>query len=109
MKNHQQAQKKHDGGSSDRPRFKQLAIAAARLADAKKAEEVAVYDETNADLAYLISGFTRPDFPVPLGVLKETRKPAYEELYYDQIKAVGDTKGEELEALLAGPDAWEIK
>ena len=44
MKNHQQAQKKHDGGSSDRPRFKQLAIAAARLADAKKAEEVAVYD-----------------------------------------------------------------
>jgi ribosome-associated protein len=44
MKNHQQAQNKHDGGSGDRPRFKQLAIAAARLADSKKAEEVSVYD-----------------------------------------------------------------
>ena len=71
--------------------------------------EVAVYDETNADMAYLVSGFTQPEFPVPLGVLKAVRKPAYEELYYDQVKAVGDTKGHELEALLAGPDAWEIK
>ncbi len=44
MTHAQQAQKKHDGGSGDRPRFKQLAIAAARLADSKKAEEVAVYD-----------------------------------------------------------------
>ena len=44
MKQAQQARKKHDGGSGDRPRFKQLAIAAARLADSKKAEEVAVYD-----------------------------------------------------------------
>lgn len=44
MKNPQQAQKKHDGGSSDRPRFRQLAISAARLADSKKAEEVAIYD-----------------------------------------------------------------
>ncbi len=44
MKKDQQAQKQHDGGSEDRPRFRQLAIAAARLADSKKAEEVAVYD-----------------------------------------------------------------
>ena len=51
--------RRNDGGSGDRPRtlagpgpekvrgrprFKQLAIAAARLADSKKAEEVAVYD-----------------------------------------------------------------
>jgi 2-oxoglutarate ferredoxin oxidoreductase subunit beta len=72
-------------------------------------DEVVVYDETNGDMAYLISGFTQPEFPVPLGVLKATIKPSYEELYYDQIKAVGDTKGHELETLLAGPDAWEIK
>ncbi|MDO8806195.1 MAG: 2-oxoacid:ferredoxin oxidoreductase subunit beta [Elusimicrobiota bacterium] len=72
-------------------------------------ENVAVYDETNSEMAYLVSGFTQPEFPVPLGVLKAVRKPSYEELYYDQVKAVGDTKGHELEALLAGPDAWEIK
>jgi len=44
MKHTQQVRKEHDGGSGDRPRFKQLAIAAARLADSKKAEEVSVYD-----------------------------------------------------------------
>jgi len=72
-------------------------------------EEVAVYDETNSDMAYLVSGFTQPEFPVPLGVLKATAKPSYEELYYDQIKAVGDTRSHELETLLTGPDAWDIK
>ena len=71
--------------------------------------EVAVYDETNAEMAYLVSGFTQPEFPVPLGVFKETLKPSYEELYYDQVKAIGNTKEHELETLLSGPDAWEIK
>ncbi len=71
--------------------------------------EVAVYDETNAELAYLFSGFTLPEFPVPLGVFKAVRKPSYEELYYGQVKGIGDTKLNELETLLAGPDAWEIK
>ncbi len=71
--------------------------------------EVAVYDETSAEMAYLISGFTQPELPVPLGVLRAAHKPSYEELYYDQVKAVGDTKEHELEALLSGPDVWEIK
>ncbi|OGS11366.1 MAG: 2-oxoacid:ferredoxin oxidoreductase subunit beta [Elusimicrobia bacterium RIFOXYA2_FULL_58_8] len=71
--------------------------------------EVAVYDETNTEMAYLVSGFTRSGFPMPIGVFKSVRKPAYEELYYDQVAAVGNTKDHELEALLAGPDAWEIK
>jgi 2-oxoglutarate ferredoxin oxidoreductase subunit beta len=71
--------------------------------------EVAVYDETNAELAYLVSGFEAPDFPIPVGVLKAVEKKSYEELYYDHVSAVGDTKEHELETLLSGPDAWEIK
>lgn len=71
--------------------------------------EVTVYDEANPDMAYLLSGLTPPEFPLPIGVLKETRKPAYEELYYDQVEHVGDTKEHELETLLSGPDTWEIR
>ena len=71
--------------------------------------EVAVYDETNAEMAYLVSGFTQPEFPTTIGVLKAVRKPSLEELYYDQVKSIGNTKEHELEALLAGPDAWEMK
>jgi 2-oxoglutarate ferredoxin oxidoreductase subunit beta len=71
--------------------------------------EVTVYDETNSGLAYMLSGLALPEFPLPVGVLKETRKPAYEKLYYDQVEHIGDTKDHELEALLSGPDTWEIK
>ena len=71
--------------------------------------EVAVYDETNDEMAHLVSGLKHPEFPTPVGVLRAVRKPAYEELYYDQIKHVGDTKEHELEAVLTGPDAWEMK
>ena len=71
--------------------------------------EVAVYDETNAEMAYLISGFTQPELPVPFGVFLSTSKPSFEELYYDQVKDVAHTREHELEALLAGPDAWEVK
>ena len=72
-------------------------------------DEVAVYDETNAEMAYLISGFQAPEFPIPLGVFRATQKPSYEELYYGQVAAIGDTKDNELESLLSGPDAWEVK
>ncbi len=75
----------------------------------KPPAEVAVYDETNAEMAYLIAGFTQPDFPVPLGVFRATAKPAFEELYYGQVKGLHPSGGKELEALLSGPDAWEIK
>ena len=71
--------------------------------------EVAVYDETNAEMAYLISGFQPPESPLPLGVFRAAEKPSYEELYYAQVAAVGDTKDNELETLLSGPDAWETK
>ena len=72
-------------------------------------DSVAVYDETNAEMAYLVSGFQAPEFPLPLGVLRAEKKPSYEELYYEQVAAIGDTKDNELESLLSGPDAWEVK
>jgi 2-oxoglutarate ferredoxin oxidoreductase subunit beta len=71
--------------------------------------EIAVYDERNAEMAYLLSGLQPPEFPLPIGVFRAAEKPSYEELYYEQVAAIGDTKDNELETLLSGPDAWEIK
>jgi 2-oxoglutarate ferredoxin oxidoreductase subunit beta len=71
--------------------------------------EVAVYDETSAEMAYMVSGLAQPDFPVAVGVLRDARRPSYEELYYAQVEPVGDTRERELETLLSGPDTWEIK
>jgi len=71
--------------------------------------EITVYDETNSEMAYLVSGLQAPEFPLPIGVLRAVEKSSYEQLYYDQVAAVGDTKDNELETLLSGPDAWEVK
>ena len=71
--------------------------------------EVAVYDETSAAMAGVVSGLTLPEFPLPLGVLRETQRPSYEELYYQQVENAPGNSDRELEALLAGPDAWEVK
>jgi len=73
------------------------------------AAQAAVYDESNSEMAYLLSGLRFPEFPVPLGVLRAVEKPSYEQLYYEQVSVVGDTRHNELETLLSGPDAWEIK
>ncbi|MDT8286830.1 MAG: 2-oxoacid:ferredoxin oxidoreductase subunit beta [Elusimicrobiales bacterium] len=66
--------------------------------------EVAVYDETSPEMAYLISGLSQPDFPVPVGVFKAVDKTSYEDLVAGQ-----SGKPEPLASLLAGPDAWEVK
>lgn len=71
--------------------------------------EVAIYDETNAEMAYLLSGLQGPEFPLPIGVFRASEKPSHEQLYYEHVSAVGDTKDNELETLLSGPDVWEIK
>ncbi len=66
--------------------------------------EVVVYDETSAEMAYLISGLTQPDFPVPVGVFKAVERPAYEELVAERSAPPAG-----LDELLAGSDAWEVK
>lgn len=66
--------------------------------------EVAVYDETSPEMAYLISGLSQPEFPVPVGVFKAVAKPSYEDLVAGQ-----SGKPEPLASLLAGPDAWEVE
>ncbi len=74
------------------------------FASGKVPAEVAVYDETSAEMAYLISGLAQPEFPVPVGVLKAVEKTSYEQLVEGQSAPPAD-----LDALLAGPDAWEVK
>lgn len=67
--------------------------------------EVVVYDETNTELGYVLSGFFYPNMPVPVGVLKNIEKPSYEELLKDKMAEVKET---DLKTILEGPGAWEV-
>ncbi len=67
--------------------------------------EVVIYDETNTEMAYVLSGFFYPDMPVPIGILKNVEKPSYEELLKNKEDEAGSIS---LKEILEGPGVWEM-
>lgn len=60
--------------------------------------------------AHMLANMTFPDFPTPVGVLWNRRRPTYEELAYDQInQAKAKRSNESLKSLLHEGDTWEVK
>jgi 2-oxoglutarate ferredoxin oxidoreductase subunit beta len=70
-----------------------------------------VWDETREDpvLAFLASALLPPDFPTPLGVLRDVARPAYEERVSAQIQTEVERRGPgELEKLLYSGEMWTV-
>jgi 2-oxoglutarate ferredoxin oxidoreductase subunit beta len=66
--------------------------------------------EESGLLAYMLARLDFPDFPVPLGVLRDTRRPTYDEILNDQVKRAREQRGEgDLAKLLKGSKTWEVK
>lgn len=76
------------------------------------AEKIHVHDETvpSPDYAFLLSRMENPEFPVPMGVLRNVKAPVYEDMVQAQIQTAIDKKGEgSLQDLICTEDTWEIK
>ena len=74
-------------------------------------EDCLVWDETREDpvLAFLASALLPPDFPTPLGVLRDVTRPSYEERVSAQIQAEVERRGHgELEKLLYTGEMWTV-
>lgn len=69
--------------------------------------DLTVYDCTNHDMAYIISGLTAPEFPMPFGIFLKKEKPSMEELYYSQ--ASGARKYSGIEDFFPESEVYEIK
>ncbi len=70
-----------------------------------------VWDETREDivLALLASSLLPPDFPTPLGVLRDVTRPAYETRVSAQIQDEIERRGTgELEKLLYSGEMWQV-
>ncbi|MBT9585190.1 hypothetical protein IV102_17735 [bacterium] len=66
-------------------------------------------DRSDATLAYLLSRFTFPEFPVPLGILRSVHKPIYEDGVTAQVQEAQRLKGKgDLSALLCSTDLWSV-
>jgi 2-oxoglutarate ferredoxin oxidoreductase subunit beta len=72
---------------------------------------ILVHDERtpNPGYAYMLSQLEPPEFPVPVGVLREHRTTTYEEAVHDQIRKARESgKTADLAALLREGDTWEV-
>ena len=72
-------------------------------------KDLLIHDQFCEDstLANLLSGFDYPDFPVPMGIIRQVESPTYGEKIEDQIKSQIEKKGiGNLEKLLRGNHAW---
>jgi 2-oxoglutarate ferredoxin oxidoreductase subunit beta len=79
------------------------------LGDGISEADLAVHDETDEVLAYILSRMSWPEFPVPVGILRRVQRPLHHELVADQIERARAQKGEgDLRDLLLTGDTWTI-
>ena len=80
--------------------------------DDPKEKGVVIHDESLETPSYATSlaTLTRPEFPLPVGVIREVDKPCYEELMVQQIDGAMAQKGQgDLESLLHSGDTWTVE
>ena len=72
--------------------------------------DILVHDETDENIAYVLTKMRAPEVPTPLGVFRAVAAPVYNDQVHDQVEAVREKKGEgSLEKLLFSGDTWEVK
>ncbi len=75
-------------------------------------DDLLIHDEKSEEptLAYLLSRMYRPEFPEVFGVLRNVRKPTYEELLDGQINEQLAKRGKgKIEDLFAAEDIWTVE
>jgi len=71
--------------------------------------DLLVHDETSPQLAFILSSLEWPEFPVPMGVIREVNKLTYTEGLMGQVKAAQEAKGKgDLAALYSAVDTWTV-
>jgi 2-oxoglutarate ferredoxin oxidoreductase subunit beta len=82
-----------------------------QLGDGITEDDLAVHDESAEDpyLAFMLSRMWWPDFPVPVGVLRNIQRPTHDQLMADQIASEIARRGEgDLEGLLNSGETWVV-
>ena len=71
--------------------------------------DLLVHDETSTQLAFILSSMEWPEFPAPMGVIREINKMTYSEGLMGQVKAAQEAKGVgDLNALYRSADTWIV-
>lgn len=90
-------------------RFDGLHPEVVMLGDGVTEADLAVHDETDPTLAYILSRMFYPEFPVPVGVLRRVSQPTHDQLMSAQIEAARAQQGEgDLRGLLFSGETWTV-
>jgi len=80
--------------------------------DGVTVEDILVHDETEATgaVAFLLSRFTYPEFPIPVGVFRAVERPSYDALNTAQMNAATQKRGKgDVMALLHDGETWDVR
>ena len=75
-------------------------------------DDILVHNASNPDpsIAFWLSRFEPPEFPVVVGVLRSVERPTYDESTVAQIEVAKEKKGPgDLHELLYTPDTWTVE
>ena len=82
-----------------------------KLKEQSDLSDLLVHDQGNEDpiMAHLLSGMDYPNFPVPMGVLRQVDHPRFEESLEEQIRKQIEKKGRgNLQQLIRGSQSWQV-
>lgn len=74
--------------------------------------DILVHDATLEDptISFMLTRMDWPEFPVPVGVIRDIQRPTYNDLLTEQIEKAVETQGEgDLDALFRQGDVWEVE
>ena len=72
--------------------------------------DLLVHDEADPFIAYMLSRIYWPDFPVPVGVIRDVKRATHDELLSAQLEEAVATRGPgDLRGLLESGDAWLVE
>ena len=75
-----------------------------------KESDLLVHQEKHTDpsYAFILSRFSHPDMPVPIGVFRAVQKPTYDELVADQVKKAQAKSPADLQNVVFGTETWQV-
>jgi 2-oxoglutarate ferredoxin oxidoreductase subunit beta len=75
-------------------------------------KDILVHDEKQESgaMAYLLSRFDQPEFPVPIGVFRQVSRPTYDQLVKTQITSAQEKRGKgDIQKLIRSGETWTVK
>ncbi|MBV7338218.1 CBS domain-containing protein [Chloroflexi bacterium TSY] len=82
---------------------------AVELGESIEEGDLLIHDATSTQLAYLLASMEYPQYPAPMGVIRDVRKTPYSEALIEQVRQSQEQKGVgDLNTLYRAADLWTV-